>query len=67
MKVFLQENAMYILLCFHKCSDITHFENWTEQVYLERILRKPEVDTFSEELKPHQVIVGISGLVCFKP
>jgi COP9 signalosome complex subunit 4 len=23
-------------------------------VYLERILRKPEVDAFAEELKPHQ-------------
>jgi hypothetical protein len=26
------------------------------QVYLERILRKPEVDAFAEELKPHQVL-----------
>ena len=26
------------------------------QVYLERILRKPEIDAFAEELKPHQVI-----------
>ncbi|KAL2644894.1 hypothetical protein R1flu_012481 [Riccia fluitans] len=25
-----------------------------QKVYLERILRKPEVDAFSEELKPHQ-------------
>lgn len=25
------------------------------QVYLERILRKPEIDAFAEELKPHQV------------
>jgi len=25
-----------------------------QKVYLERILRKPEVDVFSEELKPHQ-------------
>jgi len=25
-------------------------------VYLERILRKPEIDAFAEELKPHQVI-----------
>ena len=25
------------------------------QVYLERILRKPEVEAFAEELKPHQV------------
>jgi hypothetical protein len=30
------------------------------QVYLERILRKPEIDAFAEELKPHQVIK-----VCF--
>ncbi|RWR95695.1 COP9 signalosome complex subunit 4 [Cinnamomum micranthum f. kanehirae] len=26
-----------------------------QKVYLERILRKPEIDAFSEELKPHQV------------
>jgi hypothetical protein len=25
-------------------------------VYLERILRKPEIDAFAEELKAHQVI-----------
>ncbi|KAI3464979.1 hypothetical protein Pfo_021642 [Paulownia fortunei] len=25
-----------------------------QKVYLERILRKPEIDTFAEELKPHQ-------------
>jgi hypothetical protein len=25
------------------------------QVYLERILRKPEIDAFAEELRPHQV------------
>jgi hypothetical protein len=25
------------------------------QVYLERILRKPEIDVFAEELRPHQV------------
>jgi len=25
-----------------------------QKVYLERILRKPEIDAFSEELKPHQ-------------
>ncbi|XP_049362848.1 COP9 signalosome complex subunit 4 isoform X1 [Solanum verrucosum] len=26
-----------------------------QKVYLERILRKPEIDAFAEELKPHQV------------
>jgi hypothetical protein len=25
-------------------------------VYLERILRKPEIDAFAEELKAHQVV-----------
>lgn len=30
------------------------------KVYLERILRKPEVDAFAEELKPHQVKIILS-------
>jgi hypothetical protein len=33
-----------------------HIKRLIIQVYLERILRKPEVDTFAEEIKPHQVI-----------
>ena len=36
---------------------------WTYQVYLERILRKPEIDAFSEELKAHQVINVFSTLL----
>ena len=34
------------------------------QVYLERILRKPEIDAFSEELKPHQVWDNPFHLYC---
>lgn len=40
-------------LTFHTCH-IMWFLIY--QVYLERILRKPEIDAFAEELKPHQVI-----------
>jgi hypothetical protein len=32
-------------------------------VYLERILRKPEIDAFSEELKAHQVINVFSTVI----
>jgi len=32
-----------------------------EKMYLERILRKPEVEKFSKELKPHQVAITADG------
>jgi len=32
-----------------------------EKMYLERILRKPEVEKFSKELKPHQVALTADG------
>jgi len=33
------------------------------QVYLERILRKPEIDAFAEELRPHQVSESLYPLL----
>ncbi|CAN1323450.1 COP9 signalosome complex subunit 4 [Linum perenne] len=35
-----------------------------QKVYLERILRKPEIDAFSEELKPHQAEKIASRMIC---
>ena len=50
--------SVFIFMFFHpQC--LPSFINgnlvWIYQVYLERILRKPEIDAFSEELKAHQV------------
>ncbi|KAL2471762.1 COP9 signalosome complex subunit 4 [Abeliophyllum distichum] len=36
-----------------RCSKLTIYPI-LQKVYLERILRKPEIDAFAEELKPHQ-------------
>ncbi|GAB4834055.1 COP9/signalosome complex subunit Csn4 [Ancistrocladus abbreviatus] len=37
-----------------RCSKLKIYPILQKQVYLERILRKPEIDAFAEELKPHQ-------------
>lgn len=41
----------------HMAFHTDHITSLEYQVYLERILRKPEIDAFAEELKPHQVIL----------
>ncbi|CAA2976166.1 COP9 signalosome complex subunit 4 [Olea europaea subsp. europaea] len=47
----------YLCLFFHqdeRCSKLEIYPIF-QKVYLERFLRKPEIDAFAEELKPHQV------------
>jgi len=44
--------ALFLVTVFIETFD----SNLIPRLYLERILRKPEIDAFAEELKAHQVV-----------